>query len=55
MWNVGDDVLDWIGGLGWGKVIDIYTNRHDDPNGITMYIVDFGNDQVFDRMGGELR
>ena len=39
--------------LGVGCIVDIYINRHDDPNGITTYVVEFTEDDVgeiiFDR------
>lgn len=54
MFQIGEEVFDNVGDLGCGKVIDIYTNYHDNPNGVTMYIVDFGFDQQFDREEHEL-
>ena len=42
IFNVDDIVRDLTDSkLGIGKILNIYTNRHDDPNGITTYTVDF--------------
>lgn len=54
MFNINDVVFDQIGDLRQGVILDIYTNYHDDPHGVTMYIVDFGNDQIFDRTADEI-
>ena len=54
MFQIGQEVSDTLDDLGTGKIIDIYTNYHDDSRGITMYIVDFGDDQVFDRLESQI-
>lgn len=38
----GDQVVDLEGDLGIGKVIDLYTNYHDDPAGEVLAICAFG-------------
>ena len=52
--NIGDKVTDKVDDLGEGQIIDIYTNRHDDSNGVTMYIVEFGFNGIFDRLAHEI-
>jgi hypothetical protein len=42
--NCGDKVVDLVGNLGTGKVIDIYTNYHDNPTGETLAVCQFGGD-----------
>jgi len=54
MFNIGDKVFDEVDDLGQGEVIDIYINYHDNSNGVTMFVVEFGDDQVFDRLEHEL-
>ncbi len=54
MYDIGQRVFDLFGSLGFGEIIDIYTNYHDDPGGVKMYIVDFGDDQVTDRLESEI-
>jgi len=41
--------------LGKGVIVDIYMNRHDDSNGVTMYCVEFAGCEVFDRLAHEIR
>jgi hypothetical protein len=45
--NCGDKVVDLVGNLGTGKVIDIYTNYHDNPTGETLAVCQFGGDPLY--------
>lgn len=54
MFNINDVVFDEVGDLGQGVILGIYTNYHDDSRGVMMYIVDFGDDQIFDRIESEI-
>jgi len=51
--QLGDSVKDLTGDFELGEIIDIYTNRHGD-HPVIMYTVDFGDDNVFDRLFHEI-
>ncbi len=56
MFNEHDLVYDLTESkLGKGVIVDIYTNRMDDPNGVTMYVVEFEGCEVFDRLAHEIK
>lgn len=56
MFNEHDLVYDLTeSNLGKGVIVDIYTNRHDDPNGVTIYCIEFEGCEVFDRLAHEIR
>lgn len=40
--------------LGRGRIIDVYENRYCGPEPVTMLTVDFGDDQIFDRLPEEV-
>ncbi len=59
VFNINDTIRDTLNDMGVGVIVDIYTNRHDDPDGITMYVVEFihevnDEERIFDRMAHEM-
>lgn len=56
MFNEHDLVFDLTESkLGKGVIVDIYTNRFDDSRGVTMYVVEFEDCEVFDRLAHEIK
>ncbi len=51
---VGQRVTDRTGDFDMGRILDIYTNTVYGPEPVQMLIVDFGDDQVFDRLLSEV-
>lgn len=51
---VGQRVRDLTGDFSSGRILDIYENRMCGPVPVTMLMVDFGDDQVFDRLPSEV-
>ncbi len=54
MIEIGTKVKDLIGDFDSGVVIDKYTNQYTESGPATMYVVDFGDDQIFDRFFYEI-
>ena len=52
--KIGRKVTDHVDGLGEGVIIDVYLNRCCGDEPATMLTVDFGKDQVFDRLPEEV-
>lgn len=56
VFNINDTIRDLTeSDLGVGCIVDIYINRHDDSNGITTYVIEFGDDMIFDRFAHEIK
>lgn len=51
---VGQRVRDLTGDFDTGSILDIYENRLGGAVPVTMLTVDFGDDQVFDRLPSEV-
>ena len=54
MLKVGMKVKDLMGDFECGVVIDKYLNQFSEGGPCTMFIVDFGDDQIFDRLPHEI-
>ena len=59
VFNINDTVRDLLGDMGVGVIVDTYINRHDDPDGVTAYVVEFDRDinseeRIFDRFAHEI-
>ena len=59
VFNINDTVRDTLDDMGVGVIVDTYINRHDDPDGITVYVVDFDRansdeEVIFDRFAHEI-
>lgn len=52
--KIGQTVTDNVDDLGTGEIIDIYENRYCGDAPVTMLTVNFGDDQIFDRLPEEV-
>ncbi len=54
MLKIGSKVKDLMGDFDDGKIIDKYMNNFAEGGPTTMFVVDFGDDQIFDRLPYEI-
>lgn len=53
--KTGQIVTDMVDDLGEGRIIDVYNNQFCGADPVRMLTVDFGDDQIFDRLPSEVK